>query len=165
MPQIILATLIRAAPAVCFDLARDAQLHVESARTTDERIVAGRAVGLWELGDEITFEGIHLGVRQRFSARIIEFERPNYFRDEMTRGAFASLSHTHIFQSLPAVAAHAATAGECNARTRMIDIVQWRAPLGKLGAFVSDHLLEAHLSRFLRVRAWHLKERAEREIK
>ena len=104
MPQIVLATLIRAAPAVCFDGARDAQLHMESARQTGERIVAGRDSGLWELGDEITFEGVHLGVRQRFSARIVDFERPHFFRDEMTRGAFASLSHTHIFQALPDVA-------------------------------------------------------------
>ena len=71
----------------------------------------------------------------------------------MTRGAFASLSHTHIFQALPA---H---------RTRMIDVLQWRAPLGKLGALASDRLVEAHLRRFLRQRAWHLKERAEREPK
>lgn len=125
MPQIALATLIRAAPAVCFDGARDAQLHLESARQTGERIVAGRSVGLWELGDEITFEGIHFGVRQRLTARVVEFERPHYFRDQMTRGAFASLSHTHIFQALP----DAATAG---ARTRMIDILQWRAA-GKAG--------------------------------
>lgn len=150
MPQIVLATLIRAAPAVCFDLARDAQLHVESARRTGERIVAGRAVGLWELGDEITFEGVHLGVRQRLTARIVEFERPIYFRDEMTRGAFAELSHTHIFQPLP------------DDKTRMIDVLEWRAPLGKLGAIVADRFIETHLRRFLRQRAWHLKARAER---
>ena len=149
MPQIVLATLIRAAPVVCFDLARDAQLHVESARITNERIVAGRAVGLWELGDEITFEGTHLGVRQKLSARIVEFERPHFFRDEMTRGAFARLSHTHIFRALP------------GNRTRMIDVLEWRAPLGKVGALCSDALVEAHLRRFLRARAWHLKTRAE----
>ena len=149
MPKIVLRTLIRAAPDVCFDRARDAQLHVESARQTGERILAGRAIGLWELDDEITFEGVHLGVRQRFSARIVEFERPHLFRDEMTRGAFASLSHTHLFEALP------------NHFTRMIDVIQWRAPLGKLGALASDALLENHLRRFARARAWHLKEIAE----
>ena len=149
MPKIVLKTLIRAAPAVCFDWARDAQLHLESARQTGERIVGGRAEGLWELGDEITFEGVHLGVRQQLSARIVAFERPRCFRDEMTRGAFASLSHTHIFQALP------------NNRTRMIDVLEWRAPLGELGALFSDALVEAHLKRFLRARAWHLKARAQ----
>ena len=150
MPFIALATLIRAAPGVVFDLARDAQLHAESARETGERIVAGRAYGLWKLGDEITFEGVHLGVRQRLSARIVEFERPFRFRDQMTRGAFAALSHTHVFQPLP---------GNC---TRMIDLIEWRAPFGFMGAFASDKLVETHLKRFLRRRAWHLKARAER---
>ena len=149
MPTLVLNTLIRAAPAVCFDAARDAELHLESARATGERIVAGRARGLWELGDEITFEGVHLGVRQRLSARVVELERPHFFRDQMTRGAFAALSHTHIFQALP------------QARTRMIDFLQWRAPLGLLGALASDTLVEAHLKRFLRQRAWHIKTHVE----
>ncbi len=149
MPFITLATLINAPPAVCFDAARDAQLHLESARETGECIVAGRDVGLWELGDEIIFEGKHLGVRQRFSARVVAFERPHYFRDEMTRGAFASLSHTHIFEPLP------------NDKTRMVDVVEWRAPLGKLGAIFSDKIVEMHLRRFLRERAWHLKRHCE----
>ena len=130
MPQIVLATLIRAAPAVCFDLARDAQLHLESARPTGERIVAGRDVGLWELGDEITFEGVHLGVRQRFSARVVEFERPDYFSrpDDARRlcqheprpyfSGVARPSHAHDRRFAMARAA------------------------GKLGAMVSDHLVK-----------------------
>ena len=149
MPIITLATIINAPPAVCFDAARDAQLHRESARETGERIVAGRDVGLWELGDEITFEGTHLGVRQRFSARVVAFERPRTFRDEMTRGAFASLSHTHIFEPINPN------------KTRMIDVVEWRAPLGLVGAVFSDAIVKAHLRRFLRARAWHLKQYCE----
>ena len=149
MPFITLATLIRAAPEVCFDWARDAQLHVESASQTSERIVAGRATGLWQLNDEITFEGRHLGVRQRFSARVIAMQRPHFFVDEMTRGAFASMKHTHVFQALP------------GQKTRMTDVIEWRAPLGWAGALFTDKLLEAHLSNFLRQRAWHLKMRAE----
>ena len=149
MPFITLATLIRAAPDVCFDLARDAQLHVESARQTGERIVAGRATGLWQLNDEITFEGRHLGVRQRFTARVAALQHPHFFTDEMTRGAFASLKHTHLFQALP---------GD---KTRMIDVIEWRAPLGWAGALVSDKIIAAHLAQFLRGRAWHIKMRAQ----
>ncbi len=152
MPFITLSTLIGAPPAVCFDLARDAQLHAQSARETGERIVAGRDSGLWELGDEITFEGTHLGIRQRFSARVVAFERPHYFRDEMTRGAFARMSHSHIFELLP------------NEKTRMIDIVECRAPLGFVGAIFADAIIEAHLKRFLRRRAWHLKQHAEKNL-
>ena len=68
----------------------------------------------------------------------------------MVRGVFAELIHTHLFQPLP---------GE---KTRMVDVVQWRAPLGLAGK-VSDRVVEAHLKRFLRRRAWRLKERAERD--
>ena len=149
MPFITLSTLIRAASPRVFDAARDARLHLESARETGEVIVAGRDAGLWQPGDEITFEGTHLGVRQRLSSRVVAFERPHFFRDQMTRGAFASLSHSHIFQPLP---------GE---RTRMIDVLQWRAPLGRSGALFTDRLVEAHLKRFLRARAWHLKTHLE----
>lgn len=141
MPFITLATVINAPSAVCFDMARDAQLHAQSARETGERIVAGRDCGLWELGDEITFEGTHLGVRQRFSARVTEFDQPRYFRDEMTRGAFASMSHAHLFEPID------------KNKTRMIDIVEWRAPLGFVGAIFSDAIIETHLTRFLRRRA------------
>jgi hypothetical protein len=71
-----------------FDLVRSTDLHVESTSRTGERIVVGVAGGLLELGDQLTFEGRHLGIRQRLSARIVEFDRPGYRRDELTRGAF-----------------------------------------------------------------------------
>ena len=149
MPFIRLETLICAAPALCFDGARDAQLHPQSARQTRERIVAGRAVGLWELGDEITFEGVHFGVRQKFSARIVEMESPRYFRDEMLRGAFAMMKHSHTFEPLP------------GGKTRMIDVVEWRSPLGIAGRVADGIMVEAHLRKFLRERAWFLKSWAE----
>lgn len=149
MPFIRLETLIRAAPAVCFDWARNAQFHCQSARETRERIVAGRAVGLWELGDEITFEGVHFGVRQQFTARITALEAPHFFRDEMTRGAFAMMRHTHIFEPLP------------GGKTRMVDIVEWTSPLGVVGRVADAVAVEAHLREFLRARGWRLKARAE----
>ena len=152
MPFIRLSTLICAAPRVCFDLARDAQFHCQSARETRERIVAGRAVGLWELGDEITFEGVHFGVRQRFGARVSEMNAPHSFRDQMTSGAFAGLRHTHLFEPLP------------KSCTRMVDLVEWRSPLGIVGNLADRVAVEAHLRAFLRVRAWRLKARAERAL-
>ncbi len=111
MSQIRLCTDIDAPIQTCFDLARDAAFHVESARKTGERIVAGRKSGLFELGDEVTFEGRHLGVRQRLGARIVAMNAPHFFADEMTRGVFRSLRHQHHFETLP------------NGQTRMTDIV------------------------------------------
>ena len=107
---------------------------MESTAPTGERIVAGLAAGLLELGDELTFEGRHLGVRQRLSARIVEFDRPRYLRDEMTRGAFKSLVHHHRFELVDGGAA-----------TRMEDELTFSAPLGPLGWIAERLVLGRHL--------------------
>ena len=148
MPCLTLQTCIKAPIQTCFVLARDANFHVESARETGERIVAGRAAGLWKLGDEITFEGRHLGVRQRFSARITHFDSPSVFVDEMTGGAFSSMHHEHRFETLEGGA------------TLMTDIIEWRSPFGVLGR-VADWFIRPHLRRFLKLRVRRLKARAE----
>ena len=46
---------INAPPAVCFDMARSVDAHIESARTTGERAVSGVTSGLLKLGDEVTW--------------------------------------------------------------------------------------------------------------
>ncbi len=150
MPKITIRITIDAPLPSCFDLARDAAFHVETARQTGERIVAGRKTGLFELGDDVTFEGRHLGVRQRFSARIVEMDAPHFFADQMTSGVFQSMRHEHHFQTLP------------GGHTRMTDIVEWRSPLGFLGVIADKIAVERHLRRFLRTRARQIKVRAEK---
>lgn len=75
----------------CFDLARSVEAHVASAAWTRERVVAGRASGLFELGDEVTWEALHppgswVGVRQRLTSRVTRCERPWLLQDQMVRG-------------------------------------------------------------------------------
>ena len=71
MGHIIVETLIHAPRERVFDLARDVGAHNRSASFTDERCVApGRTDGLLELGDLVTFEGVHFGIRQRFTAEL-----------------------------------------------------------------------------------------------
>ena len=149
MPQIIVRTDMNAPIQIVFDLARDAAFHVETAQQSGERIVAGRKSGLFELGDEVTFEGKHLGVRQRFSARIVEMDAPNHFTDEMTRGVFDFLRHQHRFEVL------------ANGQTRMTDVVEWRSPLAILGKVADKIVVERHLLHFLWQRAQKIKARAE----
>ncbi len=72
----------------CFDLARDIDFHMQSLAVTGERAVGGCMTGLISLNESVTWEGTHLGVGQRFTAQITDFQRPHYFRDEMTAGAF-----------------------------------------------------------------------------
>jgi len=132
----------------CFDLARSVEAHTASARSTAERAVAGKTSGLLALGDEVTWRGRHCGVTQDFTSRITAFDPPVLFRDEMVRGAFASLVHDHTFTAI---------AGG----TRMVDVVVYRAPFGPLGRLAEVTLLTAYLRRFLIARAEFLKRAAE----
>ena len=133
---------------VCFDLARDVDAHSRSAAFSNERIVEpGRLSGLLELGDLVTFEGRHFGIRQRFTAKIIELDRPRVFVDEMLRGGFKRLRHLHEF--------HARDGG-----TLMRDTLEWEAPFG----FLADPLfLRRHMRWFVTTKQLALKEIAERK--
>ncbi len=115
-----IVTTIEAPIGVCFDLARDIDFHVQSLGGTGEKAVAGRTSGLIGMGEWVTWEGRHLGVRQRLTAEIAAFERPAHFRDVMTAGAFRSFAHDHRFE-------------ERGGRTVMTDVAEFRSPLGPVG--------------------------------
>jgi len=149
MTEIEVVTSIGAPPAVCFDLALDADFHADSLASTGERVVARPAGGLLALGDEVTFEGRHLGMRRRLTARIEAFDRPRHFRDVMTRGAFRSFVHDHHFEAV-------------GAGTRMVDRVRFAAPGGMLGVMVERAVLRRYLMRLLTERGQALKREAER---
>lgn len=144
-----IVTTIDAPIEVCFDLARDIDFHVRTMAATGERAVAGRTSGLIELGESVTWEAKHLGVRQRLTAQITEFDRPHHFRDEMTAGAFRSLVHDHRFE-------------ERDGRTVMIDELVFQSPFGPLGRLVNRLFLTAYLRRLLDGRCQELKREAER---
>jgi ligand-binding SRPBCC domain-containing protein len=82
------------------------------------------------------------------TSRIVAFDRPNYFRDEMVCGIFARLVHDHHFEPIPA-------------GTRMVDVFDFSAPLGPLGVLAERLFLTAYLTRFLKTRAQMLKGMAE----
>lgn len=142
-------TLIAAPVARCFDLSRSVDAHVLSAAETDERVVEGRTSGLLELGEEVTWEARHFGIRQRLSSRIVVMQRPQFFQDRMTRGAFKSFEHDHLFSETP------------NGETLMVDLLRIEAPWGLLGRVAERCLLASHLRRFLEQRAHALKQLAE----
>jgi ligand-binding SRPBCC domain-containing protein len=148
MPTIVVTTRIAAPVDRCFDLARDVDAHVRTSAGTGERVVAGRMSGLLELGDTVTFEGVHLGVRQRLAARIAELDRPHRFVDEMTQGAFAAMRHVHEFTTEGGV-------------TVMTDTITWRSPLGLLGRIADALVLRNHLRQFLLTKQAALKVLAE----
>jgi ligand-binding SRPBCC domain-containing protein len=139
---------IAAPQAVCFDLARSVDAHVASTRATAEQAVAGVTSGLLNLGDEVTWRARHFGITQELTSRITRFDRPHYFRDEMVRGAFRSLTHDHYFEATPT-------------GTRMRDVFDFTAPWGLLGQLAERAVLVSYLRRFLHERARVLKHLAE----
>lgn len=148
MPVIRIECRVAASPEVCFDLARSVDAHVASAVGTGERAVGGVTAGLMELGDEVTWRARHLGFTQELTSRITRFDRPRHFRDEMLRGAFATFVHDHYFEPV-------------EAQTRVIDVVEYAAPLGWLGRLAERLVLQRHLTAFLETRAAALKSLAE----
>ncbi len=141
-------TLIAAPIERCFDLARDIDFHTRTLAHTGERAVAGRTSGLIGAGESVTWEARHLGVRQRLTVVITEFERPHYSRDVMTQGAFRTFAHDHRF--LP----H-------ESGTLMIDDVTFTSPLGWLGRCVDRLFLAGYLRRLLEARCQALMAEAE----
>jgi hypothetical protein len=83
MLVIRLWTPIAASPERVFDLARSIDAHQDSAEGTQERAVAGVTGGLIGVGEEVTWEAGHFGIKQRLTVRITRFERPARFQDVM----------------------------------------------------------------------------------
>ena len=148
MPVIRLRTMIAAPIESCFDAARNIDLHVGSTARTKEKAVGGVTVGLIGPGEIVTWEAVHLGIKQRLTTRITEYQRPYLFTDVMVRGAFHSFTHTHEFRP----------AGQ---GTLMIDTFTYEFPLGFLGRLVDNLFLERYMKRFLRERALYLKRATE----
>lgn len=149
MPLITVVTRIKASSELCFDLARSVELHVQSTAGTQERAVEGVTSGLLNLNEEVTWEATHLGVRQRLTSRITEFNRPHHFRDSQVRGPFRRFDHDHFFD-------------EDVGNTIMRDVFDYTSPMGWLGRCVDWIFLENYMRGFLQKRAEVIKATAEK---
>lgn len=150
MPTINYEIYIDAPIAVCFDLARNVDVHTETTANTKERAIAGVTSGLMEKGDSVTWEATHLGVKQQLTAKIIEMDKPHSFTDTMVKGAFHSFVHTHEFI-------------EKGSGTIMRDRFVYRSPLGILGEIADRLFLEKYMTSFIADRSLALKRIAEAE--
>lgn len=150
MPTIHLETAIHAPPERCFDLSLSVDLHAQSQASARERPIAGVLAGEMRLGDTVTWEAVHFGVKQHLTSRITAYERPTTFTDEMVAGVFQQLHHTHRFvpQSYG---------------TLMIDDFTFRAPLGILGRLAEMLFLTRYMRELLLSRNRYLKRVAESE--
>ena len=148
MSKIVLETFIAASAEICFDLMRDIRIHTETTSRTNEKAIAGVTDGKIELGQSVTFEGTHFGMRQRLTVEVVEFERPVRFVDEMTEGNFTTFKHIHDFSP------------QGNG-TLMRDTIVWTSPFGVLGRIVDKLMLERHLRDLVTTRNAKLKDLAE----
>ncbi|RIE03365.1 SRPBCC family protein [Cohnella faecalis] len=141
--------IIDAPIQVCFDLARNIDVHTQTVwRHTKERAVAGTINGLINEGETVTFQATHFFIRQKLTSKITEMKSPYYFIDEMMNGAFKSLRHEHLFE-------------ERNGMTLMKDILVFEAPFGMIGKVAERFVLKKYMKRFLEHRNFRLKILAE----
>ena len=148
MTKIELSTHINAPIERCFDLARSIELHIESIKQTGEQAIAGRTTGLIEMGETVTWRAKHFGIRQTLTSKITEFNYPNYFTDELVKGAFKSFRHEHHFYAV-------------NDQTVMKDIFIFESPFGILGEFVNRLFLGQYMEDLLKKRNTVIKKAAE----
>src|SRR5690554_4940821 len=97
---VVVTEIAIAAPIeTCFRLARDIDTHTLTVWShTRERAIAGVTTGPIGLGQTVTFQATHFGVRQKLTSLITELQEPYMFVDEMQSGAFKSLRHIHEFK-------------------------------------------------------------------
>ena len=149
MPTIVLSTTINAPIALCFDIARDIDIHVASTAHTGERAIAGRTSGLIGPGETVTWRAKHFGIWQNLTSKITEFNAPTFFADEMVSGAFKSFRHEHHFT------------GD-DRQTVMRDEFVFESPFGVLGRLANRLFLKRYMTGLLVTRNKVIKAEAEK---
>ncbi|RCS28228.1 cell division protein [Polaribacter sp. WD7] len=148
MPRIELKTEIKADRNIVFDLSRSIDLHKISTEQTNEEAIAGKTSGLIGMNESVTWRAKHFGIYQKLTSKITEYDRPNYFADEMVKGAFAEFKHEHHF-------------AESNGGTLMTDFFDYKSPFGILGKLADKLFLKKYMTELLTERNRIVKEFAE----
>jgi ligand-binding SRPBCC domain-containing protein len=147
--SIRLETLIAAPIGDCFHLSLSVDAHTASMSESGERAIGGVTSGMMKLGDTVTWRARHFGVAFRMTSAITSYGYPGRFVDEQQRGPFRRWWHEHTFVAM------------ADGRTQMIDIVEFRAPLGPLGSLAGHLVLDNYMLHLLRQRNTWLKTTLE----
>ncbi|MER2030133.1 MAG: SRPBCC family protein [Solibacillus sp.] len=148
MPIIIHKQFIYAPIDVCFNLARNVDIHIKTTAKTKEKAVGGVTHGLLNEGDSVTWEATHFGIKQKLTAKVTHMQQPTIFVDVMVKGAFKSFTHTHKFV-------------EEKDGTLMIDMFEYKSPFGPLGSIADKLFLYNYMESFIKKRSAELKLLAE----
>ncbi|MBF03805.1 MAG: cell division protein [Flavobacterium sp.] len=150
MTTLHLTTRIKAPCHIVFDIARNIDIHQQSATNTKEKAIAGKTSGLIELGETVTWKGKHFGFYIKHQSIISKMKYPSLFVDEQLKGHFKTFKHTHLFE-------------EQNGVTIMQDILEYETPYGIFGKLFDKLFLKKHLKNFLIHRNTILKRISEKE--
>ncbi|MBL4704175.1 MAG: SRPBCC family protein [Flavobacteriales bacterium] len=145
MPLIELQTVIKAPIQICFDEARNLDLHQKSTAQTKEKAIAGKTTGYLELGESVTWRAKHLGFYQELTSTMEELESPHYFKDVMVKGTFKKMEHIHRFKAV-------------ENGTLMTDHFYYESPMGVLGKLADQLFLKRYLTNFIQTKNTYLKE-------
>lgn len=148
MTEIYLETRINAPIEVCFNLARSIDLHEISLEHTNEKAIDGKTKCLIEKGEFVTWRASHFGMNQQLTVKITEMNPPDFFCDEMTKGAFKSMRHEHFFE-------------RNGSETLMIDKFIYEVPFSIFGGIFNSLILENYMKRLLQSRNQTIKRIAE----
>jgi ligand-binding SRPBCC domain-containing protein len=150
MTTINLITKINAPKKTVFDLARNIDVHQQSATKTKEQAIAGITSGLINYNETVTWRGRHFGLYLTHKSRMTAMDLYDYFVDEMEEGKFKSFQHEHTFV-------------EKDGKTVMIDDLNYETPFGIFGRLFDQFLLKKHLTNFIIERNKVLKYLAENQ--
>lgn len=150
MPTIELSIEIHSNIETCFDLARSIDFHTISTSRTNEKAIGGRTSGLINLGEQVTWQATHFGIRQKLTSKITTYERPFHFRDEQVKGIFKFIVHDHYFE-------------QGDGKVIMKDVFRFQSPFGFIGQAFDKLVLTKYLTEFLVERNDLIKEYAETE--
>jgi ligand-binding SRPBCC domain-containing protein len=150
MPRIELETIIHAPRERVFNISRSIDFHTTSMKHTGEIAIAGRTRGLIELHETVTWQARHFGAMHHLQVQITAFDYPSSFTDEMVKGIFRSMKHTHTFL-------------QQQENTCMKDVFDYTSPLGPIGKIADVVFLKQYMTRLLIRRNTALKAAAEGE--
>jgi ligand-binding SRPBCC domain-containing protein len=132
-----------------FDLSLSIDVHLGSFEQSGEQAVDGVTAGLIGLGEFVTWRARHFGITWTMTSAITEWDRPHRFVDEQRKGPFKSFRHEHVFEPVAP-------------STRLVDHVEFEAPLGMLGRAAERLVLARYLRHLIDVRNTFLVTEATR---
>ncbi len=148
LTRIEIQTKINAPVERCFALSTSIDLHKISASRSKEQAIAGVTSGMILLNDTVTWRANHFGIWLKLKVQITEYHSPDYFVDEMIKGAFKSMKHKHEFKPK----------GD---HTIMIDYFDFESRFWLLGRLVDWVILKRYMRHFIIERNQVIKKYAE----